>query len=532
MTWVYLPGFLWSVVPLLALILMVATFRWKSRVLAQAGDPHLLARLMDARTGRQQWVKGLFLLLGLSLLVVAVAGPQWGQQFQEVHRRGVDVMIAMDVSTSMLAEDVKPNRLTQAKRELSLLINRLEGDRVGLVAFAGTAFLQCPLTLDYGAARSLLDLLAPDLIPRPGTSLTAAIDTALAGFPSNSARHQALVLLTDGEDHSKQLDAAVDRAAKAGLRIFTIGFGNKEGEIIPIRDPNGDVTGYKKDKEGKTVLSKMDEPALRKISAKTGGAYFPATQGEVEITKILEEIGRMEKKDLDSRVFGQGENHFRLPLALAILLLLLEFLWPEVQRHWTRVFRDIRAGRFFVGVILGVLLFPARSEALGRYPRSEELAPLVQKEPGNPETQFNLGLALYIEQSYAAAAEAFEKSASANTHTPTKAAALYNAGNAHYRQGRLEDAIEKYKQALRLVPSDIHAKHNLELAKKLDEKQKEKKKGDGKPKDDKGEEPQPKPGQMSPEDAERLLEALAQQEKEAKEKSDKQKPEAVAGEDW
>jgi Ca-activated chloride channel family protein len=531
MSWVNPSGFFWMAVPLVALVLTVAYFRWKARILAQAGDPKLLVRLMDRRTGRQQGVKSLFLLLGLSLLVVALAGPQWGQEFQEVHRRGVDVMIAMDVSTSMLAEDVKPNRLTQAKRELSLLINRLEGDRVGLVAFAGTAFLQCPLTLDYGAARSLLDLLRPDLIPKPGTSLTAAIDTALAAFPSTSARHQALVLLTDGEDHSKQLDAAVDRAAAAGLRIFTIGFGNKDGEIIPIRDANGNVTGYKKNKEGETVLSKMDEPALQKIAAKTGGAYFPATQGEVEITKILGEIGRMEKKDLDSRVFGQGENHFRWPLALALFFILLEFLWPEVQKHWTRVFRDIRAGRFLAGMVLIFLFMPQRSDALGRYPRSSELAPLIQKDPANPEPQFNLGQALYLEQSFAAAAEAFEKAAAGIAYPPTKSAALYNAGNAYYRQGKLEDAIEKYKEALRLVPSDPHAKHNLELAKKLDQKQKEQK-NEGKPKDDKGKDPEPQPGQMSQEDAERLLEALAQQEKEAKEKADKQKPEAVAGEDW
>ncbi|MBK8575416.1 MAG: VWA domain-containing protein [Elusimicrobia bacterium] len=531
MSWTFMNAFFLLGVPVLLLVLSVAWFRWKSRLVAESGDAGVLARLIDPKRPRQQGVKLLLLLLGLVMLVVAVAGPRWGQEFQEVHRRGVDVMIAMDVSTSMFAEDVKPNRLTQAKRELSLLISLLEGDRVGIVAFAGTAFLQCPLTLDYGAARSLLDLLGPDLIPKPGTNLAAAITTSLDAFPKGTGKNRALVLLTDGEDHSGQLDVALDRAVKEGCRIFTIGFGNLTGEIIPLRDENGNVTGYKKDKDGQTVLSKMDEASLKKSAAKTNGAYFPASQGEVEVTKILEEIGRMEKKDLDSRVYGQGENHYRLPLVLALFLLMLEFLWPEVQRHWTRVFRDVREGRFLAGLLLALLCLPGRSEALGRYPRSSEIAPFVQKNPNDLEAQFRLGHALYLEQSYAAAGEAYEKVASAVTHPPSKAAAVYDAGNAFYRQGKLDQAIEQYKQALRLNPKDADAKHNLELAQKLDKMQKEQQKQQGKPKDDKKDQ-KSKPGEMSKEDAQRLLEAVAQQENSTKEKAGKKKPEPAAGEDW
>lgn len=533
MSWTYANAFFLLAVPVVLLVLTVAWFRWKSRIMAEAGDATVLARLIDAKTPRQQAVKTVLLILGMVLLVLAVAGPRWGQEFQEVHRRGVDVMIAMDVSASMLAEDVKPNRLTQAKRELSLLISLLEGDRVGIVAFAGTAFIQCPLTLDYGAARSLLDLLGPDLIPRPGTNIAAAITTSLDAFPKGAAKSRALVLLTDGEDHSREVDAALDRAVAEGCRIFTIGFGNATGEIIPLRDENGNVTGYKKDKDGQTVLSKMDEASLKKIASKTSGAYFPASQGEVEVTKILAEIGRMEKKDLDSRVYGQGENHYRLPLVLALFLLLLEFLWPEVQRHWTQVFRDVRSGRFWVGLLVILLCGPGTSHALGRYPRASELAPLAQKDPGNPEAQFNLGHALYIEQSYAAAGEAYAKVAAAVTHPPSKSAAFYNEGNAFYRQGKLDQAIEKYKQALRLNPADVDAKHNLELSRKLDKMQKEQQKQQGKQKDEQNDQkPETKPGEMSQEDAERLLEAVAQQENSTKEKAGKKKPEPTMGEDW
>ena len=179
--------------PLSALVLSVAFFRWTARVTRRLGDPAVIARLYDPGTGRMQRVKTLMAWLGFVFLVLATAGPRWGQEFQEVQRRGVDVVIAIDVSASMLAEDIAPNRLTQAKRELGLLINGLEGDRVGVVAFAGAAFLQCPLTLDYGAARSLLDLVGPDLIPKPGTSLADAVLTAGESFPAGSKTHRVLV---------------------------------------------------------------------------------------------------------------------------------------------------------------------------------------------------------------------------------------------------------------------------------------------------------------------------------------------------
>jgi Ca-activated chloride channel family protein len=209
-------------------------------------------------------------------------------------------MIAVDVSASMLAEDVRPNRLTQAKRELGLVIDGLEGDLVGVVAFAGTAFLQCPLTLDYGAARTLLDLIGPDLIPTPGTSLADAMDTALGAFPAGSKKHRALVLLTDGEDHSGKLRDAEKRAVEEGVRVFPIGFGSAQGEAIPLRDASGALVGYKKDSAGQTVMSKRDDSALRSLAEKTGGTYFPATQGEVEVQRLLEAIGGMEKRSLES----------------------------------------------------------------------------------------------------------------------------------------------------------------------------------------------------------------------------------------
>jgi len=538
-------------------------FRWKARLSLTMGEGPVLVRLVDPIAGRFQRVKALLFLLALALIAVALAGPRWGQEFQQVRRRGVDVIIAVDVSASMLAEDVKPNRLTQAKRELGQLINGLEGDRVGVVAFAGAAFLQCPLTLDYSAARSLLDLVGPELIPRPGTSLAAAIQAALEAYPPNTAKNRALVLLTDGEDHGGALDAAVKRAAEAGVRIFPIGFGNPSGEIIPFRDENGNLLAYKKDAKGQTVVSKMDEAALRSLADKTEGAYFPATEGEIEVSKVLEAVNRLEKRELESRVYGVGRNHFRWPLAFALLLLVLDFFWPEVRGHFRRVAGDIAKFRGFgkslwMGVAL-VLTLSSLGHALGRMPGSKELSPAAQERPGDPQAQFNLGHALYNEGSFAASAETFKKAAAARgrpglsdgavaAQNPViKSAALYNAGTAMFRQGKLEDAVEEYKAALRLNPSDPDAKHNLEMAQRLLKQPSEKKPQDSKQKDSRGRDkqdpkegqgqaeaaPQPKPGQMSKEDAERLLNAVAEQEKEARRKTRGGKPpENPAGADW
>lgn len=514
-------------VPALLLVLAVATFRWKSRVAAALGGPGVMARLHDPFTGRLQRVKALLSLLGMSFLILSLAGPRWGQEFQDVRRRGVDVLIAIDVSASMLAEDIPPNRLTQAKRELGLLIDGLQGDRVGVVAFAGRAFLQCPLTLDYGAARSLLELVGPDLIPKAGTSLADALDVAVGAFPPGSKKHRALVLLTDGEDHSGRLDDARGRAVEAGVAVFAIGFGSPTGEIIPLRDESGALKGYKKDKDGRTVASKMNAAALEKMARETRGAFFPASQGEVEVDRVLAAIQGMEKKDLESRVHGQGENHYLWPLAIAFLLLLLEFLWPETSGHFRRVAGDLRARRWARTATLLVLwgAFPPPSHALGRYPESRELADRALANPQDFAAQFELAHGLHNEKRFASAAEAFEKAAALAADPVLKGAALYNAGNAHWGDQRIDDAIEKYKAALRENPADPDAKHNLELAQQKKKERKKPQDGDRKP--------EPREGRMSPEDAERLLQALTQRENEARHKANARPPqEPPAGNDW
>lgn len=318
-------------VPVIA-VFLINVFRHKKKLLSDFGVNSAMERLFDAGGVGKQKTKALLAVTALFFLVLALSGPQIGSKIVEVKRRGVDIIIAIDCSKSMLAEDIKPNRLERAKYELNSLIDKLQGDRVGIIAFAGTAFLQCPLTLDYNAAKMFMDVIDTDLIPQPGTAIGSSVKLAIESFARRERKYKALVLLTDGEDHkSNPLDAA-DEAKKEGVRIYTIGFGSPEGELIPERDSGGNVAGYKKNKNGEAVLSKLDELLLQKMALVTGGKYYRSTSGEIELDRIYEEISSMDKKMLQSRFQSLYEDRYQYFAFIALLLLIAEFVLPEVFR--------------------------------------------------------------------------------------------------------------------------------------------------------------------------------------------------------
>lgn len=525
-----------------AALLAAAHFRWKARTLRRLGDPDLLRGLSDPSAPRRQRLKAVLSLAALALLVLAAAGPRWGRSYQRVRRRGVDVVIAVDVSASMLAQDVLPDRLTQAKRELGLLIDSLEEDRVGLVAFAGAAFLQCPLTLDHAAAGSLLELVGPDLVPRPGTDLAAALETSLAAFPPADARHKAVILLTDGEDHSGRLDAAVKRAEEEGARIFPVGFGSPSGEVIPVRDENGNMTDYKKDKNGKTVVSKLDEAALQNMASRTGGTYRRASDGEVDLEGLQNDVGRMEKKTLEDRVADRTRNRAALPLAAALAIAFLEFLWPERRGHFKELWG--RWAKRSAAILLLAPAFPPGGHAMGRKPDGEPRAvrywrERAEKDPRDAASRWNLGQAMFQNGDAAGAASAFEESGKMFPDPVRRSQAAYNAGTALAKSGKSEEALERFKESMRLAPDDADAKHNYELVRR----QMKKGGGKGKPKPDKGKAGEQKSGEqpasaaqtkesLSKEDAERILQAVERQEKEARRKDKMPPPHSTTGEDW
>jgi Ca-activated chloride channel family protein len=268
--------------------------------------------------------------LGLLFLIFALAGPRFGAKMMTVKKQGVDVIIAVDVSRSMLAPDIQPSRLEKAKQELQLLIDKLSGNRIGIIAFAGKPFLQCPLTMDTAACKIFMDSLTTDLIPVPGTAIGDAIDLAVKNFVKEERKYKALILLTDGEDHETDPLSAAASAGKEGVRIYTIGFGTAQGDLIPEKDDaTGAVTGYRKDKKGNTVMTKLDEQTLQKIADSTDGKYYRATDGEIEVSRIAEDISGMETRQISSKKYERFEEKFYYFLFIGLVLILVETFLPD-----------------------------------------------------------------------------------------------------------------------------------------------------------------------------------------------------------
>jgi len=307
-------------------------FRQKQRLLNRFGNPDLVRALTGTVSRRRQVWKAVFQTLAVLGLVLALARPQFGTKLRTVKREGQDVIVALDVSLSMMAEDIKPNRLEKAKHEIGSFIDKLQGDRIGLVAFAGRAFVQCPLTLDYGASKMFLDSMTPDLIPVPGTAVAEAIRKAAGSFVGQERKHKVLILITDGEDHEGEPLEAAKAASREGVVVYTVGIGSTQGVPIPVADDRGISSGFKKDRNGGVVMTKLDEITLEKIAVETGGKYYRGTPGESELDKIYEDLSRMEKKSLASQEFAQYEERFQAVLLFTFAILALETVWSERRR--------------------------------------------------------------------------------------------------------------------------------------------------------------------------------------------------------
>ncbi len=313
-------SFWWlAVVPVLIVFLV-----WAYRTRRQARQRFALPETLAASVhhAARRW-KSALLVAGIGLAAAALTQPRWGFEWREVKRKGVDVFVLLDVSKSMWTEDVRPNRLTQAKFACEDLLQKLEGDRVGLIAFAGTAFVQCPLTIDYEAFRLTLRDAAPGIIPRGGTAIGPAIRTALKGFEAGEGRDRAIVLITDGEQTEGDALAAAEEAARAGVHIYAIGVGTAEGELIPVRE-DGQMS-FLKDREGKVVKSRLDEETLKQLAWKTGGIYVRSAAGDFGMDTIYEKgIGQLQKKEAGAKLQKRYFERFQWPLGIGFALLLLE----------------------------------------------------------------------------------------------------------------------------------------------------------------------------------------------------------------
>lgn len=321
---------------LVALVASAVLQRRRAAARRTFAEPALMERIAPGAAPGRQRLKVVLVVLAVLFLGLAAGRPQVGTKLGIVKREGVDLMIAIDVSASMEARDLKPDRFEKARREAMALIDMLDGDRVGIITFAGEAFVQCPLTVDYGAATMLLSAIEPGTIPTPGTAVGRAIRVATKSMESKPDRAKVLVIMTDGEDHGTDAVEAAKQAAEAGIVIYTIGMGSTAGEPIP--DPSGG--GYKKDRNGQIVMTKLNETVLIDVASAAKGRYFRATDTERELGVIQEEISRMQQGELESRMYAYYEERFQVPLAFALAVLALEAFLPDAVRR-----RKERSGR-------------------------------------------------------------------------------------------------------------------------------------------------------------------------------------------
>ena len=308
-------------IPVFVIAYIIITKR-KQRQLMEFGDPELIAQLMPDASKSRPIVKFTLLIVALALLIVAAARPQYGQQEKTVKRQGIEVMVALDISNSMLAEDVAPNRLDRAKQMLSKMIDNMTDDKVGLVVFAGEAFTQLPITCDYVSAKMFLNTISPKLIPTQGTAIGAALQTAIRSFGSQeSDAGRAIILITDGENHEDDATAVAKQAQELGIQVFVIGIGKPEGSPIPVPGTND----YIKDRSGQVVVSRLNEEMCQEIAQAGQGAYVRCDNTNTAMRALQQELDRIATTDLETTVYADYNEQYQSFLLIALLLLMIDF---------------------------------------------------------------------------------------------------------------------------------------------------------------------------------------------------------------
>jgi Ca-activated chloride channel family protein len=555
------PEILWYLLALPALAVFFAVMhRWRSKQLAAFASTEILRQLAPDMSTTKRSLKQTLAVLALGFLILAFANPQLGTRLEEVKREGIDLFVALDVSLSMKAEDIRPSRLEKAKRDVSALLNKLRGDRVGLIVFAGDAFVQFPLTSDYSAADLFISAVDVDAVPTPGTMIASAMDLALKSFSEDLPTQKAIIIVSDGENTEGDILTAVEKVTKAGVKVYTVGMGTTEGGPIPIYNAAGARADYKRDRAGSIVLTRLDESTLQQISASTGGSYRRATSGGNEIDEIFEELSALERVEFGVKQVTGFESMYQYPLAMALLLFLLEFLLSERRGTVLSWLRRLIPAAVLVALSLGApsahaqthrSLIGEGNEAFerGKFTDAEaEYKKALQEYPDSRVGQFNLGDAYYKQDRFDEARQAFETFAATGDRPHEVSQAFYNMGNTLFKAEKLDESIEAYKQALRINPNDDEARHNLELArrKKKEEEQKKQQNKEQQKQEEKKEEkqenkqkneqqqqdrrqqqqnqqprdqqPQPQPqtqqNQIPKDQADRILEALRNSEKE------------------
>ena len=550
------PDFLYLLFLLPALVAFyVYAMIVKKKAIKKYGNPTLLAELMPEVSTKRQHLKFWLLFGAITMVIFIIAGPQFGSKLETVKRQGVENMVCLDVSNSMLAEDVSPNRLDKAKQMLSRLTDGFTNDKVGLIVFAGDAFTQLPITSDYISAKMFLSSINPSMVSTQGTAIGAAINLAARSFTPDETTDKAIILITDGENHEDDAIGAAKAAAEKGIHVNIVGMGDPKGSPIPIQGSNN----YMKDKDGNVVITKLNEQMGQEIAAAGNGMYVRADNTNSALKALQKEIEKMNKTELDSKVYSEYDEQFQIFAWITLFLLIADFMTLDRKN---RIFRKVKLFSLILFLCAGTVSAQKAERKNVRegnklyesekYTESEiAYRKSLEVNPRSTEGTYNLGNSLYKQGKFPEAAEQYQLIAGQGEKmvaTPEGKARLsevyHNMGNIFMQNKDYGKAVEVYKQSLRLNPKDDETRYNLALAQKLlsdqqnqdqsqdqqnDDKQENKDQKDDQQqqqqqqpqddqKQDKTQEQQQPNEQMSKDNAQQMLDAFLQDEKDTQEK--------------
>ncbi len=547
-----------ALIPLLA-VLRFLLIRQQKKRLRKLGDKELLRQLMPDVSRFRPLVKFSLLLTALALLIVMIARPQFGTKINKEKRTGIETIIAMDISNSMLAEDVSPSRLDRSKMMVENLVDNFSNDKIGLIVFAGDAFIQLPITSDYVSAKMFLSSITPSMIATQGTDIAKAITMASNSFTQQEGVGKAIIVITDGENHEGGVVEAAQDAKDKDRRVYVLGVGSPEGAPIPTE--NGD---YMKDNSGQTVMTGLNEEMCRQIAQAGGGAYIHVENNSRAQEQLDEELDKLAKKEIESTIYSDYDEQFQAVGILVLLLLIIEICILEIKNPLLKNVSLFKRKKTVAVVVLLIVASVAQAQndrilvrqgnkqyRAGNYAEAEvSYRKAVEKNPRNAQAQYNLGNALMGQRKDSAAAVQFDNAAKLETNPIRKAQAYHNIGVLLQGQKQYGQAIEAYKESLRNNPTDDETRYNLELCKKQqkdqqnqqnqqnkdnkdnkdkdkkeqdkkDQKQDQDKNKDKKDQQKQNQQQQQNKQQMSKENAEQMLNAAIQEEKQTQERMKK-----------
>jgi len=325
--------YLLILIPVLLIVFIIGR-RIRKRSLKRLGDPEILNQLMPFLSVNRPVVKFLFILFALVFIILGLARPQFGSKLEEIKRKGIEIVIALDVSNSMLAEDIQPNRLEKAKQAIARLVEKLADDKIGLIVFAGDAYVQIPITSDYTSVKMFLSSINTQIVPKQGTAIGSAIDLGINSFSPDNEASKALIIITDGEDHDDNAVSLARDAAEKGIVIYTIGVGTPNGTPIPVY--SGNQRSFRKDRQGNVVITKLNEKILREITNAGNGSYIRATNNRLGLNMLFDQISSIEKKELETRIYSEYDEKFQYMIGLALILILFDFILLERKNKYLK----------------------------------------------------------------------------------------------------------------------------------------------------------------------------------------------------